>query len=148
MVKAFDEMETLGWIGAARPKMVAVQAAGCAPIVRAFDRSEESASLWENPHTRAWGLRVPGPLGDRLILQGIRRSQGTAIAVSEEAMAADSRSLSRLEGIFACPEGGATVAALRLLLEAGTIQRSDKVVLFNTGTGLKYLDNSSAVGRG
>jgi len=148
MVKAFDEMEALGWIGAARPKMVAVQAAGCAPIVRAFERGEESASLWEHPHTRAWGLRVPAPLGDRLILQGIRATSGTAVAVSEEEMSAAARKLCRLEGIFACPEGGATLAALGQLASRGLVRGSDRVVLFNTGTGLKYLDNTSMNGRG
>jgi threonine synthase len=148
MVKAFDEMETLGWIGSDRPRMVSVQAAGCAPIVRAFDRGEETASLWESPVTRAWGLRVPGPLGDRLILSGIRRTRGTAVAVTEEQMAEGAKLLSRLEGVLACPEGGASVAALRQLLKAGAIRRTEKVVLFNTGTGLKYLDNASEVGRG
>ena len=148
MVKAFDEMEALGWIGSARPRMVSVQAAGCAPIVRAFDRGEEKASLWENPVTRAWGLRVPGPLGDRLILSGIRSTRGAAVAVTEEAMAEAADTLSRLEGILACPEGGASVAALRQLLAAGMVGRSEKVVLFNTGTGLKYLDNPTEVGRG
>jgi len=148
MVKAFDEMEALGWIGSARPRMVSVQAAGCAPIVRAFERGQETAQLWENPQTRAWGLRVPGALGDRLILSGIRGTGGTAVAVSEEEMAEGAGLLSRLEGILACPEGGASAAALRRLLEAGVVRRQDKVVLFNTGTGLKYLDNPSEVGRG
>jgi len=148
MVKAFDEMEALGWIDARRPRMVSVQAEGCAPIVRAFENRAETATLWENPQTRAWGLRVPHPIGDRLILEGIRRTLGMAVAVSEEAMREGARSLSRLEGIFACPEGGATVAALRRLLADGTILRGDRVVLFNTGTGLKYLDNPSAVGQG
>ncbi|MCI0567121.1 MAG: threonine synthase [Acidobacteria bacterium] len=148
MVKAFEEMEALGWIGSARPRMVAVQAAGCAPIVRALDQGEDAASLWENPVTRAWGLRVPGPLGDRLILKGIRGSRGTAAAVTEEEMADGADLLARLEGVLACPEGGAGVAALRHLLQAGVIRRTEKVVLFNTGTGLKYLDNPLEVGRG
>jgi len=148
MVKAFDEMEALGWIGSARPRMVAVQAAGCAPIVRAYDRGEEAASLWENPQTKAWGLRVPGPLGDRLILKGIRDTGGAAVAVSEEEMAEGAHLMSRLEGILACPEGGASAAALRRLRQAGIVRRTEKVVLFNTGTGLKYLDNPSEVGRG
>src|SRR5262245_13335423 len=148
MVKAFDEMEALGWIGSDRPRMVSVQAAGCAPIVRAFDRGEDAATVWESPVTRAWGLRVPGPLGDRLILSGIRGSRGTAVAVTEEEMAEGAGLLSRLEGVLACPEGGASVAALRHLLRAGVIRRTEKVILFNTGTGLKYLDNAAKVGRG
>ena len=148
MVKAFDEMEALGWISPRRPKMVCVQAEGCAPIVRAFEAGEEAARLWEKPVTRAWGLRVPAPLGDRLILQGIRRTRGTAVAVSEEEMVWGAEVLSTLEGILACPEGGATVAALRRLVQAGTILPGESIVLFNTGTGLKYLDNPPAVRRG
>jgi threonine synthase len=148
MVKAFDEMEALGWVGPARPKMVAVQAEGCAPIVRAFARGDEAAVLWENPQTRAWGLRVPGPLGDRLILKGIRATAGTAVAVTEEAMDRSARRLCLGEGVFACPEGGATLAALETLVAAGSVGPADRVVLFNTGSGLKYLDNVSTIDRG
>jgi threonine synthase len=128
--------------------MVAVQAAGCAPIVRAYETEQEAASLWENPVTRAWGLRVPHPLGDRLILQGVRSTRGTAIAVSESEMESGAAALSTREGIFACPEGGATVAALKRLVQSGRIAGEDRVILFNTGTGLKYLDSSAAVGQG
>jgi len=141
MVKAFTEMETLGWIGSRRPRMVAVQAAGCAPIVRAFESGDERAEPWENPRTCAWGIRVPAALGDFLILRGIRESGGIAVAVSEEEMTEEARRLARLEGIHACPEGAATLAALRRVTASGSIDRGDRVVLFNTGAGLKYVDN-------
>jgi threonine synthase len=140
MAKAFDEMESLGWIGSARPRMVAVQAEGCAPIVRAFERGEDTAQGWEDPRTSAWGLRVPAPLGDFLILQGVRRTGGLALSVTEEEIASGAAEMARLEGILACPEGGATWAALRKLAAGGRIGREDRIVLFNTGTGLKYLD--------
>lgn len=148
MVKSFDEMEALGWIGASRPRMVAVQAEGCAPIVRAHDRGDAAAEPWEHPRTRAWGLRVPAPLGDRLILQGLRRTGGTAVSVSEKEMEEGAAAMARLEGVFACPEGGATLAALRRLAASGAILPAHRVVLFNTGTGLKYLDNPLGPGRG
>ena len=148
MVKAFAEMEALGWIGAKRPRMVAVQAAGCAPIVRAFEKGEDKAEVWENPRTSAWGLRVPSALGDFLILRGVRETGGTAVAVSEEEMRDSARNLARLEGIHACPEGGATLAALGRLVGSGTVRRDARVVLFNTGTGLKYVDNTAAVPSG
>ena len=148
MVKAFAEMEALGWIGARRPRMVAVQAAGCAPIVRAFEKGEDKAEVWENPRTSAWGLRVPSALGDFLILRGVRETGGTAVAVSEEEMRDSARNLARLEGIHACPEGGATLAALGRLVGSGTVRRDARVVLFNTGTGLKYVDNTAAVPSG
>jgi threonine synthase len=141
MCKAFDEMESLGWIDARRPRMVAVQAAGCAPIVRAFERGEEKAEIWEDPRTAAWGLRVPAALGDFLILREVRRSGGTAVAVDEDAMAAEARILARVEGIQACAEGAATLAALRRLVASGRIGRDERVLLFNTGTGLKTVDN-------
>jgi threonine synthase len=140
MMKAFDEMESLGWIGPARPRMAAVQAAGCAPIVRAFERGEEKAEAWEDPRTSAWGLRVPAPLGDSLILQAIRRTAGLALSVTEQEIAAGAEEMARLEGVLACPEGGATWAALAKMAAAGRIRSEDQVVLFNTGTGLKYLD--------
>ena len=148
MVKAFDEMEALGWIGPQRPRMVSVQAEGCAPIVRAFDGGKDSAAPWEEAVTRAWGLRVPSPLGDRLILEGIRATRGAALAVSDAQMDEGSATLAREAGILACPEGGATVAALRTLRRDGAIQAGDRVVIFNTGTGLKYLDSASAPGPG
>ena len=145
MVKAFDEMEALGWIGPHRPRMVAVQAEGCAPIVRAFAAGEESALPWEGAATRAWGLRVPSPLGDRLILRGIRATGGTAVAVSDAEMEAGAGSLAR-RGVLACPEGGATLSALYRLRRGGGIGAGDSVVIFNTGTGLKYLDSAFAPG--
>jgi len=148
MVKAFDEMEALGWIGPHRPRMVAVQAQGCAPIVRAFDEGKESAVPWEGASTRAWGLRVPSPLGDRLILNGVRATRGTAVAVSEGEMEEGASRLVRSAGILACPEGGATLAALRRLCGEATIRPGDRVVIFNTGTGLKYLDSAAGPGPG
>jgi threonine synthase len=147
MVKAFDEMEALGWIGSRRPRMVSVQAAGCAPIVRAFERGEETAVPWENPRTTAWGLRVPSPLGDFLILQGVRRTGGIAVSVTEEEMAECSRELAADEGILAGPEGAAALAALKRLVGSGQVVASDRIVLFNTGTGLKYLDKPRADSR-
>jgi len=138
MWKAFSEMAKLGWIGERRPRMVVVQADGCAPIPRAFEAGEEFAKPWENAATVAAGLRVPAAIGDFLILRAVRESGGTAIAVSDEALIlAQSRMASR-EGVFACPEGGATLAALEKLLAKGWIGKEEKVVLFNTGTGLKY----------
>ncbi len=148
MVKAFDEMEALGWIGPRRPRMVSVQAAGCAPIVRAFNEGMESASPWEDADTRAWGLRVPAPLGDRLILEGIRATGGVALAVDDAQMEEGASRLARTAGILACPEGGATVAALRRLRQDGTLRADERVVIFNTGTGLKYLDSASGPIRG
>ncbi|MCS7283252.1 MAG: threonine synthase [Anaerolineae bacterium] len=139
MWKAFEEMVQLGWIEDRRPRMVTVQSTGCAPIVRAFHAGEEFATPWENAQTIAAGLRVPAAVGDFLILRALRESGGTAVAVSDEALLEGQRLLGRTEGIFACPEGGATVAALKALLESGWIDPSERVVLFNTGSGLKYL---------
>jgi threonine synthase len=138
MWKAFEEMERLGIIGARRPRMVSVQAAGCAPIVRAFLARLEKAEAWSDPRTRAWGLRVPASLGDFLMLRALRDSHGDAVAVGEEELEEGARRLATLEGVDACPEGGACVAALRRLTAAGSIGRDEVVVLFNTGTGLKY----------
>jgi len=138
MWKAFDEMQALGWIGTGRPRMVSVQAAGCAPIVRAFDGGQDSAAPWPDPRTVASGLRVPQSLGDFLMLRALRASGGGAIAVTDEALVTDARTLSALEGIDACPEGGACVAALRRLAASGQVRRDEMIVLFNTGTGLKY----------
>jgi threonine synthase len=141
MWKAFDEIEALGWVPPGRrPRMVTVQAEGCAPIVRAFDEGAERAAMWENARTVADGLRVPRAIGDFLILRAIRESGGTAVAVSDRSMIDGMRELGRLEGISAAPEGGATVAALRRLVERGAIDTTDTVVLFNTGGALKYLD--------
>jgi threonine synthase len=139
MWKAFDEMERLGWIGAERPKMFTVQAAGCAPMVRAWDEGKEHAETWQNASTYAAGLRVPGAVGDFLILRALRESGGGAVAVPDHVMAEWVRHLGADTGIFAAPEGGATVAAVPMLLERGMIEPEDEVVLFNTGSGLKYV---------
>ena len=139
MWKAFEEMEQLGLIAKGlRPRMVAVQAAGCAPIVEAMNSDAKTATPWVDPRTYASGLRVPGPLGDALILQALRESGGTALAVADDEMAKGQLELARGEGVFACPEGGATLAAARKLVASGFIAASDVLVLFNTGTGLKY----------
>lgn len=138
MWKAFDEMEQLGWIGSARPRMVAVQAEGCAPIVRAFEQGEEHATLFPNAHTIASGLRVPAAVGDFLMLKAIRESQGTAVTVSDDALMQGVSELARYQGRYACPEGGAVWAAAKQLLDRGWLSPDERVVLFNTGTGLKY----------
>ena len=138
MWKAFEELGELGWIGARRPRMVTVQSEGCAPIVRAFHAGEAFATPWEGAQTVAAGLRVPAAVGDFLILRALRESGGTAVAVSDEALTAAQLRIARTEGVFACPEGGATLAALEVLLEQGWIAPEERVVLFNTGTGLKY----------
>jgi len=140
MWKAFQEMAELGWIGEHRPRMVVVQSAGCAPIPRAFCAGEEFATPWEGAETVAAGLRVPAAVGDFLILRALRESGGTAIAVSDEALVEAQMRMARLEGVFACPEGGATLAALETLLAQGWVTPDERVVLFNTGTGLKYPD--------
>jgi threonine synthase len=140
MWKAFDEMEALGWIGSDRPRMVAVQATGCAPIVRAFEAGADHAEPVAEPRTVASGLRVPGAIGDFLILQILRASCGTAAAVTDEALLDGARRLAREEGILASPEAGATVAALPILQERGTIRSDDRVACFVTGSGLKYPD--------
>lgn len=140
MWKAFDEMQQLGWISEKRPRMISVQAAGCAPIVRAFEKGERFAEEILNAATVASGLRVPKAIGDFLILDALRESGGTAIAVTDEELIDGAREMARVEGIFAAPEGGACLPALKKLLEKGEIDRSEKVVLLNTGSGLKYLD--------
>jgi threonine synthase len=139
MWKAFDEMEQLGWIGSARPRMFVVQAAGCAPIVRAWETGAQHADPWADPWTYASGLRVPRAVGDFLILDAVRASGGAAAAVSDEAMVEAVGVLGRLTGIFAAPEGGATAAVLPALLAAGQLSADAEVVLFNTGSGLKYV---------
>jgi threonine synthase len=138
MWKAFDEMERLGWIGAARPRMIVVQAAGCAPIVRAFEAGRSTAEPWDDPRTAAWGLRVPRSLGDFLILAALRDSGGAAVAVSDAEMIEAASRIGAREGIDASPEGGACLAALVRLQQAGKARAGETVVLFNTGTGLKY----------
>jgi threonine synthase len=140
MWKAFDELEQLGFIGPRRPRMVSVQAEGCAPIVRAFERGLDHAPRWEHASTRAAGLRVPAAVADYLILKAIRASGGTAIGVSEDAIADALREMASLEGIFAAPEGAAAWAGAKRLREEGAIRPGERVVLFNTGTGLKYPD--------
>lgn len=140
MWKAFSEMEEMGWIGTERPKMIAVQATGCAPIVKAFAAGASESEAWPKAKTVAAGLRVPKALGDFLILEALHQSRGTAVAVEDKELLAGAQELARLEGICACPEGGATVAALRKLVEAGFLRREETIVLCNTGTGLKYLD--------
>lgn len=140
MWKAFDEMQQLGWISEKRPRMISVQAAGCAPIVRAFVAGERFAEEIPNAATVASGLRVPKAIGDFLILDALRESGGTAIAVTDEELIDGAREMARVEGIFAAPEGGACLPALKKLLEKGEIDRSEKVVLLNTGSGVKYLD--------
>ena len=138
MWKAFDEMEALGWIGPARPRMISVQAAGCAPIVRAFEAGRDVAEAWADPVTVASGLRVPSSLGDRLMLQAIRASGGTAVAVEDREMIDAAGRIGSREGIDACPEGGAALAAVERLRKRGSIGANERIVLFNTGTGLKY----------
>lgn len=141
MWRAFRELFELGWLDAVTtrmPRLVAVQVAGCAPIVRAFEAGADRATMWEGAVTVASGLRVPGPFADSLILEGVRGSGGTAVAVSEEDMFDAMLDLSAEEGVFACPEGGATLAALRLLRRSGEVQSHERVVLYDTGSGLKY----------
>jgi threonine synthase len=138
MWKAFAEMEEMGWIGSKRPKMIVVQAADCAPIVRAYDQGQEFAQLWENAHTSASGLRVPVAIGDYLIIRAVKESGGTCIAVTDGEMEEATKELARNEGIYAAPEGAATVAALRHLLQSDFLKPNEQIVLFNTGTGIKY----------
>jgi threonine synthase len=144
MWKAFHELEPLGWIGVRRPKMIAVQAAGCQPIVRAFEQGAERSEFWQNASTIAAGLRVPKPLGDVLILNILRESAGSAIAISDEDILDAGRELASLEGIFAAPEGAACVAAARKLIASQFLKPADRMVLYNTGSGLKYLDAYAA----
>jgi threonine synthase len=140
MWKAFAELEELGWIGNKRPRMVAVQAGGCAPIVRAFDQGKQTADPWQDAKTIASGLRVPEAVADFLMLRALRDSGGTALSVSDDEMLAEIPRVGRAEGIFFCPEGAACVAALRRLTQTGWLKPIDEVVIFNTASGLKYLD--------
>jgi threonine synthase len=141
MWKAFAEMEAIGWVASNhRPRMVSVQASGCAPIVRAFEQGTEKAAPWENAHTRADGLRVPRAIGDFLILKAVRDSGGAALAVSDEQMVDDLLAIGKHEGVSAAPEGGAALSAIRRLVADRRIQPHETVVLFNTGGALKYLD--------
>src|SRR6267154_1203740 len=138
MWKAFAELEAIGFIGAKRPRMVAVQAAGCAPMVRAYEAGVEHATRWENAHTIAAGIRVPQALGDFLILRAVRESGGFAIAVDDEAITVALEEAAREEGLLMCPEGAATFAAYKQSLADGRIGRHEQALLFNCATGLKY----------
>ena len=140
MWKAFDELEQLGWIGSKRPRMFTVQADGCQPVVRAFQAGEKFAAEHTGAHTRASGLRVPKAVGDFLMLDALRKSGGGAIAIRDEDMIACTREVGAAEGVFTAPEGAACYAALKTLLAAGTIRPDESTVLFNTSTGLKYLE--------
>lgn len=142
MWKAFDELEKLGWLAnTKRPRMVSVQADGCAPVVKAFQAKATFCDFWINAHTQASGLRVPKSFADRLILQDIYASEGIAVAVSDEAILESQKQLAGMEGIFAAPEGAATLAALKDLIKQNWIHPEERIVLFNTGSGLKYLDH-------
>src|ERR1035438_6783214 len=138
MWKAFDEMEKLGWICSRRPKMIAVQADGCQPVVRAYLENEPRSRFWDDAHTVASGLRVPKPLGDFLVLNAVRESGGTAIAVSDEDMLEAGVNMASDEGIFAAPEGAACVDAASRLLRSRFLKSTDRIVIYNTGSGLKY----------
>jgi threonine synthase len=138
MRKAFDELEALGWIGPRRPRMVVVQSEGCAPIVRAFARGERFAEPWQDAHTIAAGLRVPVAIGDYLILDAVRATGGTAVAVSEQDIRDAQLEMGRLAGVYAAPEAAATWAAMRALRRSGFLSGDERVVLFCTGMGLKY----------
>jgi threonine synthase len=140
MWKAFDEMEKLGWTKSDRPRMVSVQSSGCAPIVKAWDEGKPTAEFWPNANTLAAGLRVPKPYGDYLILDILKESGGVAVAVTDAEIMDALRHWAKVEGIFAAPEGAAALAAYRQLREKGFFAPEDNVVLFNTGSGLKYLD--------
>jgi threonine synthase len=140
MWKAFDEMEALGWIGPKRPKMIAVQAEGCQPVVRAFEAGEERSRFWDGATTVASGLRVPKPLGDFLVLRAVRESGGTAVAVADADLINAGLQLAAEEGIFVSPEGAACIPAAERLLREGFLKPDEKIVIYNTGAGLKYLD--------
>jgi threonine synthase len=145
MWKAFEEMEALGWIGAKRPKMIAVQAEGCAPVVRAFEQGAERSEFWQDAATVASGLRVPKPLGDFLILRAVRASGGTCVAIPDREALEAGAEVARLEGVFAAPEGATCFAAVRRLRKSGFLKASEKTVIYNTGSGLKYLEAYSSL---
>jgi len=140
MWKAFEEMEQLGWVSGKRPKMIAVQAAGCAPVVRAFEQGAEASQMWQDAHTAASGLRVPKPYGDYIILDIVRQSGGTAVALTDDAIFSSLKDWASCEGLLLSPEGAAATAAYDHLITTGFLKKSDRVVLFNTGTGNKYTD--------
>ncbi|HVS83399.1 MAG TPA: threonine synthase [Pyrinomonadaceae bacterium] len=143
MWKAFDEMEQMGWIGSKRPRMVTVQAAGCAPIVRAFEEGKRFADEFPNAQTTASGLRVPRAIGDFLILDALRASGGTAVAVTDKELIDATKEIGAAEGIFCAPEGAACLPALRKLMANGSVKPDERVVLFNTGSGVKYVESFS-----
>ncbi len=140
MWKAFEEMEQLGWIGSKRPKMISVQAAGCAPIAKAWGEHKPVAEMWQNAQTLAAGLRVPKPYADYIILDILKKSGGTAIAVSDAQIFQAVKEWASKEGVFAAPEGAASLVAYQVLLQQKFLKPQDKIVLFNTGSGLKYID--------
>src|SRR5579872_2789083 len=140
MWKAFDELEQLGWIGSKRPKMIAVQAEGCQPIVRAFEKNAEFSDFCTDANTIASGLRVPKALGDFLVLRAVKESGGTAIAVSDDEIMKASEALAAKEGLFVAPEGGACIAALEKLRESKFLGKNDRILIYNTGSGYKYID--------
>jgi threonine synthase len=144
MWKAFGEMETLGWISSRRPRMIAVQAGGCQPLVKAFEQGNPRSEFFERAHTLASGLRVPKPLGDALTLQAVRESGGIAMAVADDEMIRAAVELALDEGIFVAPEGGACVAAAKRLLGRGALKPGERILLYNTGSGLKYPEVYSA----
>ena len=143
MWKAFDEMEQMGWIGSERPRMVTVQAAGCAPIVRAFEEGERFADEFPNAQTTASGLRVPKAIGDFLILDALRASGGTAVAVTDDELIDATKEIGSAEGIFCAPEGAACLPALKQLMADGSVKSDERIVLFNTGSGVKYVESFS-----
>ena len=145
MWKSFDEMEQLGWIESKRPKMIVVQADGCAPVVRAFEQGAERTEFWQNATTISSGLRVPKPLGDFLVLRAVRESNGTCVAVSDRESLEAGAEVARLDGIFPAPEGAACFAAVRKLLANGFLKSEERIVIYNTGTGLKYLEAYSTL---
>jgi threonine synthase len=147
MWKAFDEMERMGWIGPERPRMVSIQAEGCAPIVRAFQSGATEAGTFENAHTAAAGLRVPRAIADFVMLDILRKSGGTAVAVSDAELMCDAYALGAATGVCACPEGGACLAGLRKLLAERWVKPNEQVVLFNTGSGVKYAEAFNAMKR-
>jgi threonine synthase len=140
MWKAFQEMEELGWVKGKRPKMIAVQAAGCAPVARAFDEGEAASQMWQDAATFASGLRVPKPYGDYIILEAVRESGGTVVALSDEQILVSLTDWASQEGILLSPEGAAATAAYDHLIGTGFLSPSDRIVLFNTGSGNKYTD--------
>jgi threonine synthase len=140
MWKAFEEMEELGWVTGKRPKMIAIQAAGCAPVARAFDEGETASQMWQGAATFASGLRVPKPYGDYLILDAVRQSGGKVVALTDEEIFASLKDWAAQEGILLSPEGAAATAAYDHLIATGFLKSSDRVVLFNTGSGNKYTD--------